>query len=155
MKDITLHPTEGVNPRITCCVKCGEEIGIALLGIKDQVITCADCGTQNIGASYGEKCGVCKERLSQFKDKKRKIEQNEKIPGGLCDSCREEKERHEELVRLGGIFWRCQSCNSCGVIKRSAYSLEIKKNLGFKENGLCGVIFDESDCPIGCEDRQQ
>ena len=146
MGGITLHPEKGVNPHITCCKGCGKDIGLALVGINNRVITCGTCGVNNVAAKFGDKCGGCGGRLSS-RDKWRELEEHEKIPDGLCDECQEEVEKHKAIVQAGGVYWKCSSCNAKGVIKRSEYSLEVKRAMGLEEDAMCGVMFSKLDCP--------
>lgn len=58
---ITLHPTLGVNPRMTTCDICGEGASILLLGGRNWRETCAGCGAVVYGginrSSPCPKCG--------------------------------------------------------------------------------------------------
>lgn len=110
-----LHKTLGVNPRMTFCPRCGGNgPEIVLLGSRDNVITCKNCGTLNFGSSSYEKCGKCETPL--YNGEVRKIRGSEKVPGGLCDACKTEIKEWEEIVRAGGVFFRCD-CGAEGVVK--------------------------------------
>lgn len=142
---ITLHPEKGVNPKITICINCGKDNGVALVGINDKVIECS-CGTQNVCAKFGDKCPNCGSRLSSA-NKWRVLGDNEKIQSGLCDECRDELTKFEAIVKEGGVHWKCSDCGSHGVIKRCDYSLKVKEQMGLGEDAPCGVLFDKTECP--------
>jgi len=61
MGDIRLHPTLGVNPRITMCPMCCRDSGLVLLGIHNYYDTCSDCDSVVYGGinnrSPCPKCG--------------------------------------------------------------------------------------------------
>lgn len=152
---IHLHNEKGVNPRLTFCPRCGGEgKEIVLLGTKERVYTCSECGGQNFGGfdtSMGRPlCGVCGCDQRGNKDF-RVIAENEKIPGSMCASCEKELKEYNQIVADGGVHFKCNECGAQGVIKSEApFAMEVRKHHGEEysekqEDGTykaCGVAFD-------------
>ena len=101
MGSIELHSKKGVNPRVTVCRNCGKDVGIVLLGWREFITTCPSCHMALIG---GGKCPKCK--VSGVN--RREIPDHETLPIELCDDCQKKEEAAAEVVRQGGIFWRCK-----------------------------------------------
>ena len=146
---LKLHPTEGVNPRMGVCVQCGEGTGVVLLGANNKKRTCNHCNTVNYGASSNQKCGKCKELLHNAEVAT--IDEHEKLPNGLCDSCTETNKDCEELVKNGGIFFRCLKCKTEGAVKGDTdLAINVRKKLELPAPELCGI--ELPDCPQCRED---
>jgi len=109
-----LDNKKGVNPFLSVCPRCGKDTGVVLVGKRDIVTTCANCGTRNYGSYRHEKCGGCRAPLRDGKS--RKLEEQEKLPGAFCEECLKEAEVWEEEVKRGGVYWRCK-CGCDGVFK--------------------------------------
>lgn len=135
---IRLHKEKGVNPRLTVCYKCGESVGVALLGCRDFKEVCLACGMAYIGGrkNRGDSCQGC--GSDDFK--REEIGEFEKIPD-ICDSCEKEVEDHREFVREGGIYWKCVDCGATGVIKNSPFAVSVREQLGVKPPDPCGIEF--------------
>lgn len=153
-KGITLHPTKGVNPRLTICPRCGKDgPELVLMGTRDYFVTCPSCGMRGYGGFNQETCPNCKAHVSGHRTP---IEDHEKIPGSLCDDCKNEIKHHRELVEAGGVYWKCNDCHREGVIKRtSKFAQHVRATTEggkYKDpvNGkypAIGVAFDKTNCP--------
>lgn len=139
-----VHPTKGLNPRMTCCFRCGEGIGVVLLGALDTKGTCNNCGSLVYGAR-GE-CPQC--HKSEGYSNREPIGEHEVIPIGLCDKCEQEAKDHAKIVADGGIYWRCTSCKKSGVIKANEFTAEMRKLNNYPAPIPFGVEFTEKDCPV-------
>lgn len=139
-----LHSTKGVNPRLTFCTRCGGDgAEIILLGARETVRTCRNCGTHNFGSRASDKCGKCGEKL--FDADSRKIGDSEKLPGGICDTCKAELESFRSEVAAGGVFWRC-ACGAEGVVKAGTeLAKQVRETSGIAAPNPVGVSFEE--CP--------
>ena len=116
---IPLHPEKGVNPRLTFCPNCGGEgREIMLIGNREKVYKCAFCHVTIFGHRQSEPCPKCKDLGPH--EFVRKIEDEERLPGGLCEACEKEKNEHDAVVAAGGIHFKCASCKITGVIKASS-----------------------------------
>lgn len=155
---IRLHPEKGLNPRLCICPWCGEDNGeIALVGVEDKKYKCRNCGQQWIGKRRCPNCEVAGEYLGR-------LEEGEKLTGGLCDKCKEKEADMIKAVEEGGIYWKCEKCGSTGAFSaKKKLSTEIsgsaevdvypddivsrvRKALNVPD-GPCGITFN-GDCPV-------
>jgi hypothetical protein len=162
---ILLHPTTGVNPHLTYCTRCGGDVNmLMLLGNQNHVYKCRYCRKIGFGSPSGYPKDECPDGYSTsaggFKhhdwEFQRELEDHEKLPGGLCDTCIAEIEEHKKIVAAGGIYWRCLKCKKEGVIRagnefvvsvRRAHKLDEPDTDGVYKP--CGVEFTENDpCPV-------
>lgn len=159
---IVLHSTKGVNPRVTVCRNCGKDVGIALLGARDGVYTCTQCDAKSVGGRPGKDrpghlgacvCPSCGARDSYVKE--RTLEDHEKLPIDLCDDCIKAEEACQQVVKEGGIFWRCVDCKSTGAIKGDAeLAKQVRKEMGIPAPKPCGIEFSrEHNCPVCSANR--
>ena len=134
---ITLHPTLGVNARLTVCSNCGDDGNeLILLGNQNFVMTCQDCGMLHVGKFRD--CQRCGSGSLQH----RLLEEGEKIPAGLCVKCKALKKRSTKEVRKGGIYGQCLECNAGMVFKRgSQIAKATRKASGIKPPKPVGIEF--------------
>lgn len=143
---IILHPQKGVNPRIGVCTRCGKDLGIILMGARDQVITCKSCGVRNFGYTARHKCPSCKTPLRGSPT--RTIEDSEHLPMGLCADCERERINQMGEVAKGGVYFRCTNCEVTGVVKAdSPFAREARDGLGIQAPEPCGIEFNAFNCP--------
>jgi hypothetical protein len=145
---IHLHKEKGVNPKLTYCPRCGGDgRDLILIGTRENVFQCASCKIHIFGHTTSEPCPKCQDRGPHTFV--RKIEDHEKLPGGLCESCEKETKLHEQVVAEGGIYFECSDCKKSGVIKVTAPLAGIvREKLGIKAPAPCGVQFTKADgCP--------
>lgn len=148
MSGILLHPTKGVNPYLTYCPRCGGDgRDLILVGRKDSVNECRACKLTVFGGGPCPKCGMSTEFV-------RKMEDREKLPGGLCEACEKEEAEHEAAVAEGGVYFKCADCGVRGVIKASApFAAKVREAHGIAAPKPCGVEFTKKDgCPQ-CGDK--
>ena len=142
---LKLHPTKGVNPHIVVCYRCGGDTGeLVLLGIHDSKDKCTGCGKLYIGTRK-QAVACCEgsggESLGH-------IQQWEKLPGGPCDDCNAEMEEHAEVVKAGGVYWRCEDCGRTGAIRHtSPFAQLVRDELGVKPPDPCIAGFSKNACP--------
>jgi len=136
---ITLDPKLGVNPHLTYCPRCGGDgRELMLIGNRKNKITCPSCGTVNFGSRPSENCGKCKTNLRGGKVDR--IEDNERLPGGLCEACEQEVMEHKRLVEEGGVYFKCSECGIEGVIRAEApLAQEVRKEMNIPAPAPCGV----------------
>jgi len=156
MSTIYLHPTKGVNPRLTICRNCGKDVGVALLGSREGLYTCTSCGTHSIGGRPGKDrpghlgssiCPKCEASDSYVRE--RSIEDGEKLPIELCDECKKLEDDTAQMVREGGVYFKCAKCGSAGAIKGThELAIEVRKKLEVEAPKPCGIEFDEKTCPV-------
>jgi len=146
---IRLHPTKGVNPRLTYCRRCGGDANeLVLIGTAEGVYKCSLCGMTHFGYPRRGQCqskgctgGVYKERV---------LEDHERLPASdFCNDCKKEMKEHEEVVKAGGIYWRCKDCNSEGVIRASAeLAIAVRKQTQIQPPDPVGFEMDKEMCPM-------
>lgn len=142
---IPLHPTKGVNPRLTFCPRCGGDgRELILIGANDKVITCPHCGMNAIGFKTAQLCPSCKKRLTG--GKVRTLEDHEKLPGGLCLKCEEEVKKVEELIKDGAVHVKCKKCGMQGVLRKDhPLAIQARNHFNLHNGEPCGVEVDS--CP--------
>lgn len=136
-----LHPKKGLNPHMLLCERCGEAYGIAVIGNEDKIYQCESCEVFYL-AARSKKCPGCGKRSGRFV---KELHDYEPIVNGLCKNCEEELKHLTDLVREGGLFFKCENCGSEGVIKPSDTTKELKRNCGYSESEPLGVTIPE--CP--------
>jgi hypothetical protein len=84
MGDIRLHPTLGVNPRLTICPICGGDGNeLLLIGDTRYKYICTRCEMTYIGRPEKKEC-----RCGAYDSyRKEPLEDNEKFPGEPCSDC--------------------------------------------------------------------
>lgn len=145
---ITLHPTRGLNPHLTFCSRCGRETNeLILIGNRDDLRKCASCGSGLIGMRRNDPCGKCGNTGPH--ELIRKIDDNERLPASqLCDDCKKEMEENSEIVRQGGVYWKCEECNRSGVIRPGSYASSVRAGVA-RQKGVelwtepCGIGFNK------------
>ena len=154
MTGIRLSKAHGLNPAMALCSRCGKETGEIFLIGKCNRYECRACGRFTIG-KHPIACMGC--HSTDLILVETDIKAPRFSPGGLCPACKETLEQHNALVRQGGIFWRCQNCDACGVIRPGTpMALMIRHKLGIVAPAPCGVEFDDEDCPVcGREGKQK
>lgn len=57
------------------------------------------------------------------------LTQEEKIISGTCTNCVDYFEKLQKQVKEGGLYYECKECKRKGVLPKSSYTLEIRKEL--------------------------
>jgi len=148
---ITLHPVHGANGHLGYCPGCEQPSGeLMFLGIANTVFVCEQCGTKLLSEEMPkEECPTC--GSTQYRVD-HELGTGETIPGSLCKTCREKLEHEEKLLKEGGIYFRCLTCNQKGIITDKEVCDKVREKSGITE-GPVGVEFEE-DCPF-CIQRKQ
>ncbi len=144
---IRLHPKLGLNPHMTVCPRCGKDgPEIVLLGAQNYIYTCPSCEARSIGYPNFGKCPKC----SSIMTRDRQIEEWERLPGSICDECRQKQAAAEAVVKDGGVYWRCVDCKSSGALRKCDYSERVRlaHGKGTRYEGPCGVELSKRDCPV-------
>lgn len=151
---IPLHPTLGVNPHLTFCPRCGGEVPVLLLlGAMNTKFECHDCKAVSIGARHCLKCdGQRNPNRHGRKGRIVKIEENEKLPGSLCDDCVKRAAEWRGLVEAGGLYARCTDCGMEGVISPSEATASVREKHNCPAPELLGIGYSKADCPE-CSDE--
>ena len=67
----------------------------------------------------------------------------------LCDKCEENVKTEIAEVEKGGVFWKCDDCNSEGIIlAKSDLSVAVREHTGIMAPKHVGVTFTKEQCPI-------
>jgi len=142
---LRLHPEKGLNPHLTVCSRCGGEgREIILLGNQNKVFKCTSCGQVHIGRPKKGLCRKCGNGVEFERD----IDDYERLPGDLCDNCKEEIKTFKKIVAEGGIYWKCEECHREGVIKVDApLAKAVRKQLNVSPPDACGVALTKKECP--------
>lgn len=143
---IPLHPTKGVNPRLSTCSKCGKDNGeILLIGTNEKIFECEGCDAQHLSDRTPKKCAKCGASNFRFV---RKLEDNEKVAGGLCKECEGESNKFKAIVAAGGVYFRCVDCKAQGVVTAEALAAKhAREQLGIPAPKPCGIELNKDSCP--------
>jgi len=140
-----LHPKKCSNPRLGTCQNCGKDIGVVLLGIHEKIYKCNRCDMNHIGGM--PKSCQCGEK-HDFRYV-RNIGEHEKISMGICDDCKKKENDAKEMVKNGGIYFKCKICGSEGAIRPNhPLAVEVRNKLNIQKPNPCGVRLDENTCPV-------
>jgi len=147
-RSIPLHPTLGVNPRMTFCTRCGGEAQeLALIGRYNYKLIC-DCGfTMYGGRGKLTECPGCKRSI--YEARKVELEEGERVPAGEhCDACRKQEAEFAEIIKAGGILWRCAEYPAHhGAMRPNDFTRQVRKQLKTPA-GPCGVELTKNECPV-------
>src|SRR5574342_648735 len=147
---LTLHKTKGVNPHLTCCRNCGKDVGIVLLGIHSNVHTCGKCGMNHVELDRPFRCKGCNTSPRWVS---REIDDHEKLYIEICEDCNNREQECKSEVEKGGVYWRCQKCQSSGAIKANhPLADRVREAHNIYAPNPCGLEFD-GDCPV-CQQRK-
>lgn len=140
---IELHPTLGINPHMGCCPRCGQDNGeLILIGRRTNILQCGQCETKVYGHRNSEPCPKCGARWGTWMFVGI-IGKEDKIPGGLCNTCKEEKERFDAIIAEGGIYWKCKECEQNGVLRPTAPLCAAVREKAGIPSGPVGVEFNK------------
>lgn len=152
---LQLHSEKGVNPRLSCCIDCGEAVGVVLLGVHDNIWTCPECRGAHIQAGRPFECKSCGKRPAPERWESRRIEEWDHLPIELCATCKEKRDAARRVVEEGGIYWKCTDCGSNGAIyKHAPIVAEVRERLN-TPTGPCGLEFTQADCPVCSDDAKK
>lgn len=139
-----LHKDKGLNPRIGVCECCGKDISVIMMGAHDKMYECRNCGTKLVGRRDCPKCKthIDPKPLGIFPERG-------KIPNGLCEQCEADVVMQNEVVKAGGIYWKCENCGRHGAIRAGhPLSKQIRNQMKIKAPNPVGVKFDKHTCPV-------
>lgn len=130
------------------CYNCGKETGeIVLLGNSDCLFECQACGSTVIGKPRAVKCKKCGQRHTLKKI--RRLSETERIPTGLCDSCKNIFDEMRKVVEEGGIYWKCKNCGSHGTLEaETGLAKLIREKTNIKAPDPVGIDIDSDNCPV-------
>lgn len=155
-ESVILHPEKGLNPRVTVCMRCGKDVGLVLLGKNEKIYRCNKCHIVHIGKPNnsthfkgGYDCvrDGCTGTLIYERD----CADHEKIACEICNDCAKEQEEHAEVVKNGGIYFKCK-CGATGVIKPSCELASlVREKTGIAAPDPVGIELEQ--CP-GCQTNE-
>lgn len=145
---VLLSKKHGLNPTMALCRLCGKETGEILLLGKCNKYKCSDCGFVLYGRLTPENktCTQCGSQLESLAFDIAAPMQLRSM--GLCEECTAKMEEHAALVRQGGIYWRCQTCGSSGIIRPGTkFALMVRHKTQIVAPNPVGVDFTSEECP--------
>lgn len=126
MSNIPLTKDGGLDPRLTYCRRCGCEANEIIIGdnrlLKNEQANQTVLAPRNRIRQIAKDMGWAAGSYSV-----------EKVPDGplpateFCDSCKKETAEFEEVVKAGGVYWRCTECTLSGVIRKSDFATHIRE----------------------------
>lgn len=152
---VLLSKKHGINPTLALCSRCGKETGEILLLGKCNEYKCSTCGATTFGKMphNKEKCSQC--GSFQIDMIAADVEAPKQLKSeGICEKCKALDIEHEALVRQGGIYWRCQTCGSAGVIRPGTeIALIVRHKTQIVAPNPVGVELTSEDCPV-CQTKE-
>ena len=129
--------TDGsLEPHICICVNCGNDTGELSIGVlykadyKNKVVY-AD---RNSRGRTNKQVGYNLEWIH--------VKENEKVATGFCEECQDNLDAMADMVRAGGVFFKCEECQQEGAIQaRHPLSAEVRKQLGIAAPDPCGIKY--------------
>jgi len=142
---IHLHPTLGINCRMTYCWRCGGDgPELVLLGSSNFRNQCPHCEAWVYGGLRSQPCPKCGER--GIGQNRTELTKYERLPGGLCKECEDELKLHKDIVDAGGIYFKCKKCDKTGVIKgHTEIAKLVREKLKVEAPAPCGIEFDNCE----------
>lgn len=152
MSQIPLHPDRALDPHLCYCPRCGGESNSLTIGhLKKALISRTPDGKpvsgekQYVYANRGKTTQTAREMekkgwtIGMWEE----VEEHEKVPGDICDDCCSELAEWDQIIKNGGIYWRCKSCEKQGVIKPSAPICKaVREEAGIEKPDPIGIEFD-------------
>ncbi len=147
--DIPLHPTRGLDPHLTTCPLCGGDHEDLVVGHTLRAIIRKYGDPSFETTSYYTKghrrafeLQIQNQDRSLYVAKSHELEDGEKVVSSEpCRKCSEELKTQLDLVKAGGVFFRCDECKREGVIKASAYTHAVREKAGILPPEPVGVQF--------------
>lgn len=152
---ILLSKKHGVNPSIALCSRCGEETGEIMLLGKCHEYKCSACGATTYGIMAGKKkeCPQCGSPKIDLIAADVQVPMNLKS-GEICEKCKALDMEHVALVRRGGVYWKCQTCGSAGVIRPGTpIALMVRHETQIVAPNPVGIEFTSENCPA-CQTKE-
>jgi hypothetical protein len=143
---ILLHPTLGVNARMTTCVQCGADgQELLLLGNRNYWVECSNCKARVYGGF--DKDGTCPSCGSKYTyGERHELTDGERVPHGLCKECEDNLQAQKDMVAAGGVYFRCKKCGTTGATRPEAgISKAVREHSKIEAPNPVGVELDE--CP--------
>lgn len=124
MASVQLHPTLGLNPRITICPACKKDVGLVLLGKHDKCTICEECGQRHYGDPHRRSCVRCKSQRLRHEV----VPEHEKIEADFCNDCLALRTAMHETLEDGGLLVVCEKCGSQSALpKDHSVTVELRK----------------------------
>ena len=113
---------------------------------------CDACGHNHMAYKKPTHCDECGPDAYRPQFIVKQYEEGMPILGGLCPACEKELEEHAEVVKQGGVYWKCVDCPAEGVIRgTSDFAKAVRATHGIAAPEPCGVRFEagiEPLCPM-------
>lgn len=138
---IPLHKDRGLDPHLTYCQRCGGDVEELTIGeVKE--ITLPD--GRKTYVNRGKVHKVCKKLgYSPYECTIRNIEDHERLPASQpCNKCQKELETFDNIVKEGGVYFKCTEWGSTGVIKADTeFAKAVRKTSKVEAPDPIGIEF--------------
>lgn len=170
MSSIPLEPGDNpLHPRLTTCPICGDEGTGLVIGAIRKVELNGKWYYAQVGSAHKVKKELIGAGLMHYGESLHweKLEENEKVPDSEpCKKCQDQISIEHEVIKAGGIYFKCSKCGIHGVIKAGAdVSKGVREHSGIKAPNPVGIDFDGCDkdtyllgldvCPLAEEITKQ
>lgn len=143
-----VDPKEGLNTRELVCPRCGTSTGSVHLGAHKFAGICNVCKIFNVGLpATMSACGNC----GSLDIRPSVIPPSTKLPK-LCDGCLVEISAASDVVREGGVMWRCDDCGKTGTAKAGhPIALAARAKSRILAPDPCLALLSKKTCPVCLE----
>ena len=137
MSSIPVNKEGGMEPHLLKCARCKGDNGLSV-----GVLMQAEHKGQMVYCNRGQQ-----RRIERQLDAKltwsHVPEEQRYITMGVCTTCGEETKRFQEELNKGGIYFKCATCNTTGMIAGNApLAKAVRKKMGIPAPGPCGMEFE-------------
>ncbi len=138
---IPLHPERGLDPHLTFCTRCGGDTNELTIGV---VFKAETADGKKLYANRGQTYKLEKKLNIPLHLEWTEVGEREKVPAaGYCDTCTKDLKAQQEMVKAGGIYFRCITCGLNGSLKKNEYTDRIRAHLKIYAPDPCVLQFDK------------
>jgi len=135
----SLHPEKGSDPRLTFCGRCKCNMTELVEGNNYLMIHSSG---RRVLAPKGESAQIAQKLGWDPGSYSIDAAPEGRLPAStLCDSCNKELKKFAKVVKAGGVYWACATCQLTGVIAKSAYADLVRTEAQIKAPNPTGVEF--------------
>jgi len=141
MTSIPLSKEGGLEPHLMSCPRCGGDFsGITVGVLREATLS----NGQKAYYNSGSKAKMEKGLPAPLKVvSTRHVEEGERVKANEpCDKCMEEINHHADIVKNGGVYFKCLECGCDGVIKKSPFTDRVRAHTGIDVPNPVGVSFE-------------
>jgi len=147
MTNIPISKERGLDPHLTICPSCGGDGDAITVGIIRKATL---PNGQTVYANQGQTTKTGRDLVNKgiinspydlawetITDPNERI-----ISSQPCRKCIEHINEMEQIVKEGGVYFKCKECQQDGVIKKNKFTNRVREHTGIEAPDPCGVEFN-------------